>query len=235
MQTGGGYIKLFRKARENFLYRENRPHTRREAWEDLLLMVNHSDQDVLVGDQKIYCGRGQSIRSLDSWAKEFNWSKSKVKRFFDMLKRESMIVTENVQKTTRITICNYDTYQGDRNDDETTMKRCRPTNKNEKNDNKDNAQKTSFLPDGNRGVKKGKAKTVFQPPSFDEVKEYSSKRGRQDLSKQFFDYYDAGDWHDKDGKPVKNWKQKFITWENRNAKSDQSQDQPRKSTKELWN
>lgn len=144
METGGGYIKLFRKAQENFLYRENRPHTRREAWEDILLMVNHTEVDVLVGGKRIICGRGQSIRSLDSWAKHFNWSKSKVKRFFDLLKSETMIVTENVQKTTRLTVCNYDAYQGERNNDGTMMAQSRPTNKNDKKNNKDNAQNDVF-------------------------------------------------------------------------------------------
>lgn len=86
----------------------------------------------------------------------------------------------------------------------------------------------------NRGVKKDKVKTVFRPPSFDEVREYASKRQRPDLAKPFFDYYDAGDWHDKDGKQVKNFKQKFITWENRNAKTEIPEQTP-KSTKELWN
>jgi len=38
-------------------------------------------------------------------------------------------------------------------------------------------------------------------------------RGREDLGKQFYDFFDAGDWIDSKDKPVKNWKQKFITWE----------------------
>lgn len=147
METGGGYIKLFRKAQENFLYKENRPHTRREAWEDILLMVNHAEKEVLIGNEKFLVKRGQSLRSLDSWAKHFNWSKSKVKRFFDLLKRETMIVTEDVRKSTRLTVCNYDIYQGDRNADETQMKRKRPTNKNDKNDNKNNAQNDVFRDD----------------------------------------------------------------------------------------
>ncbi|MFQ9738865.1 MAG: hypothetical protein ACLR06_14920 [Christensenellaceae bacterium] len=33
------------------------------------------------------------------------------------------------------------------------------------------------------------------------------------MAKKFFDYFEAGEWHDSEGKPVKAWKQKFITWE----------------------
>ena len=58
----------------------------------------------------------------------------------------------------------------------------------------------------------------FVPPTYEEVLEYAKSRGRWDLAKVFFDYYDVGDWKDKDGVKVKNWKQKFVSWENRNAK-----------------
>lgn len=55
-------------------------------------------------------------------------------------------------------------------------------------------------------------------PTFDEVLAYAKSRDREDLARKFFDYYTTGDWKGQDGKPVKNWKQKFITWETRNAK-----------------
>lgn len=63
-----------------------------------------------------------------------------------------------------------------------------------------------------------KNKNVFVPPTFEEVEAYSKERGREDLSKKFFDYYTAGEWKDKDGKQVKSWKQRFISWEGRNEK-----------------
>jgi len=63
--------------------------------------------------------------SLDSWGRIFNWDKSRVKRFFQLLIENEMILQEKLQKTTRITICNYDTYQGYRNDSDTPAKRKR--------------------------------------------------------------------------------------------------------------
>ena len=57
-------------------------------------------------------------------------------------------------------------------------------------------------------------KPKFSPPTLEDVKAYATTRGRIDLAKRFFDYYHAGDWKDGNGKAVKNWKQKFITWEN---------------------
>ena len=126
-----GWIKLHRKCFDNFLYRTNKPHTRREAWEDILVNVNYEDAYWSSGNEKIECKRGQSLLSLDSWGRILNWDKSRVKRFFDLLKTEKMITIENMKKTTRLTVCNYVNYQGEQNDNETQKKRKRPTIKEE--------------------------------------------------------------------------------------------------------
>lgn len=60
------------------------------------------------------------------------------------------------------------------------------------------------------------AKHKFKKPTRDEVILYAIQRGRTDLVDKFFDYYEAGDWTG-----VKNWKQKFITWEMHNEKPKQ--------------
>ncbi|WEJ62169.1 helix-turn-helix domain-containing protein [Thiomicrorhabdus lithotrophica] len=64
--------------------------------------------------------------------------------------------------------------------------------------------------------KKPVAKAKFVAPTLEQVLEYATERNRQDLAKKFFDYYDTGSWKDAAGKAVRNWKQKFITWENSN-------------------
>ena len=69
-----------------------------------------------------------------------------------------------------------------------------------------------------------KNKNVFVPPTFEEVEAYAKERGREDLAKRFFDYYSAGEWKDKDGKQVKSWKQRFITWESKNEKKQNNND-----------
>lgn len=64
-------------------------------------------------------------------------------------------------------------------------------------------------------VKKKNNNKAFVPPTIDEVKEYAQKRGNKVDPQKFFDYYTAGNWKDAKGNPVKNWKQKMITWESR--------------------
>ena len=56
----------------------------------------------------------------------------------------------------------------------------------------------------------------FTPPTLEEIEEYCKSRNNNVDAKRFFDYFDASNWVDSKGNPVKNWKQKVITWENYN-------------------
>jgi len=58
-------------------------------------------------------------------------------------------------------------------------------------------------------VSKGKER-VFKPPTLQEVIGYVKEKGYQVDVKKFFEYYTESNWHDRDGKPVRNWKQKII-------------------------
>jgi hypothetical protein len=136
-----GWIKLYRKSFDHWLYNESRPHTRREAWEDILLMCNHDDTKILIHGELIVCKRGQSVMSLKSWATHFKWTIQKVRTFFELLRLDSMIELEGLKKTTRITVCNYDVYQTSQHTDNTqitfeqhTDNTQITTNKNEKNE-----------------------------------------------------------------------------------------------------
>lgn len=65
-------------------------------------------------------------------------------------------------------------------------------------------------------------KKLFIPPTLEEVQAYIEERNSPVNAKRFFDYFTAGDWKDSAGKPVKNWKQKLITWESKQKESPQS-------------
>lgn len=66
--------------------------------------------------------------------------------------------------------------------------------------------------------KKYKRKS-FEPPTREEVRDYVSEKGLLIDADEFYDYYDVGDWKDVGGNGVKNWKQKAITWSNREKKN----------------
>lgn len=58
-----------------------------------------------------------------------------------------------------------------------------------------------------------KEKGKFVPPTLEDVREYCIERGSKVDPVKFFDYFTAGGWKDSKGNPVKNWKQKLLTWE----------------------
>ena len=59
----------------------------------------------------------------------------------------------------------------------------------------------------------------FVPPTLEEVQAYCKERNNNVDAQRFFDYYEQGGWKDSKGNPVKNWKQKLITWENKEPKT----------------
>lgn len=66
---------------------------------------------------------------------------------------------------------------------------------------------------------KKRRKQVFHKPTLEEVIEYAKSRNSSVDPKEFYDYFEAGEWVDSEGKPVISWKQKFITWESRRRKN----------------
>ena len=115
-----GWIKIERDIIYHWIWTDP---VKLKWWLDLLLMVNHSDTVVNLGFQLLVCSRGQSVMSLKSWAERWGVSKDSVRNYFVLLCKDKMISTENLKITTRITICNYDTYQGDLHDLQTLTKR----------------------------------------------------------------------------------------------------------------
>ncbi len=72
---------------------------------------------------------------------------------------------------------------------------------------------TSNKPSTNTSNKKNIKKKPFVPPTLEEVEKYCQERKNNVDPKKFFDYFDASNWVDSKGNPVRNWKQKIITWE----------------------
>lgn len=78
--------------------------------------------------------------------------------------------------------------------------------------------------------KKFEKEKIFTPPTLEEVIEYATQRNSCVDPKRFFDFFTADDdpnkhWIDSKGNKVKNWKQKFITWELQGRKSENKNSQ----------
>lgn len=61
-------------------------------------------------------------------------------------------------------------------------------------------------------LKRKNIKKEFEPPTFEDIKNYISEKGLKVDAKKFYDYFTEGNWVDSNGNSVKNWKQKLQTW-----------------------
>lgn len=59
-------------------------------------------------------------------------------------------------------------------------------------------------------------------PTLDDVTAFAKERNSSVDPKRFFYYYNESGWKDAHGNPVRNWKQKFISWENHETKKDEA-------------
>lgn len=122
-----GYFALWRKFQEHPFWKEKREFSRAEAWIDLLWEAQHKKepQQVIIKMKTLLCNYAESLKSMETWARRWGWSKSKVKRFFDLLVELNQIRYANEIITTRITILNYSEYDPKRNGSETQTERPR--------------------------------------------------------------------------------------------------------------
>jgi hypothetical protein len=219
-----GYIALHRKLRDNFLWKERRSFSKAEAWIDMLMEAQHSNEPrELFFDMKVLdCHYAQILRSVRSLAKKWNWSRSKVERFLKLLESRGMIETFNEHCVTRITISNYARYDPRKSNEnfqsghiprhlrdtgETRPGHSRATNNNYKNvNNEDNDKK-----------QRGQTHSLFRPPSSFEVSEYAKTIGFELNGRDFVDFYQAKGWMIGKNK-MKDWKASVRTWKKRSER-----------------
>jgi len=75
-------------------------------------------------------------------------------------------------------------------------------------------------------------RTRFVPPTIEEVEAYVMERGSSVDPRKFWEYFNAGEWKDAKGNPVRNWKQKLLTWEKYDDKPKQQSGT--KSFADIW-
>ena len=137
----GNWITLHRKIKDHWVYADAE---KLKAWITILIEVNHSPQKILIKNEVVEVGRGESAKSLDTWAKLFGkgWDRSKVRRFITLLKTDTMVATIPTRNTTHLRVCNYDAYQPERNSDEKQTTRKRNANETQTTtNNKSNNEK----------------------------------------------------------------------------------------------
>jgi hypothetical protein len=203
-----GWIKLHRSIKEHWLYTEDRVFSKFEAWNDILLSVNFSDAKQVIKGKIYNIKRGESTMSLDTWAKRWNWDKSKVRRFLTLLQSDGMIVLVSDNITTHLTVCNYASYQDERNASETPMKRKRNTNEIQTTPIKEEQEQQE--------QKEGK----FIKPTIEQIKTYMKEQGMNDISERWMSHYESNGWLVGKNK-MKDWKASVRTWKLNNLQTEE--------------
>ena len=206
-----GYFPLYRKFQDNPLWKEKRVFSKAEAWIDILWEARHQQEpcEVVIGMNIFTCNYGESLKSVRTWGKRWNWGEARVYRFFKLLEKMGQIRHTSETVTTRITILNYNKYNPKKINCETQMKHERNTSetramtdnndKNEKNIETDfKFEKLVPIP-----------KDIFLT---DRMKEYVQKQGCDDLNhaEQLFEDFCIN--HKKRGTKWKDWTSAFYTW-----------------------
>lgn len=149
-----GWIKLHRQIRNHWVFKNANYF---KAWVVIISEVNHKSTKIVIEGELIECKRGQSINSLATWVKILgdDWTIQKLRTFLKLLEKDEMINTEGLRKTTRLTVCNYESYQSEQQgDNKQTTNRQQGDNKeittnknveNEKNVNNTIPTKEEFV------------------------------------------------------------------------------------------
>jgi len=116
-----GWIKLHRNIQDHWLWdSEKEPFDMRSAWSDLLMMMNFEDRKFKMGQEIVFVERGQRITSERKLSELWNWSRTKVRNFLNILERDGMIEVKKTSKRTVIKVCNFDLYQSVKKEEKTT-------------------------------------------------------------------------------------------------------------------
>lgn len=126
-----GWISLYRKIQEHWLWTKKRKFSQFEAWISLLFKANHKDTKVMINDKVVEIQKGSFITSEVKLSEEWRWDRSTVRKFLTTLENEKMIYKTATTKYTSISIENWDLYQNiqqqnrQQNNNKTTTKQHR--------------------------------------------------------------------------------------------------------------
>lgn len=197
-----GWVKIHRKILLNPVVCKDSDHF--AVWMYLILEATHKDTPKIFNGEKITLHPGQLIRCLETISTKLHISKSKVYRILKVLKSEKQIETLSKRHGTLFTLLNWNEYQASETPNETPV---------------ENQWKTSETPvERNKNVKnvknvKNKDNKEFVPPTIEEINSYITEKELNVDGHRFLNYFTESGWIDSNGKEVRNWKLKILTWD----------------------
>lgn len=216
-----------------------------KLWLYLLLSANIEDKKW----QGIEIKRGQLVTSVQHLTETLHLTTQQVRTALKRLQDGGEITTKTTNQFTLITICNYRIYQDYNptqqqtnnkpitNEQQTnnkpitttkqiyidTLSHTRACEENEKTFFSDGQRETSDLKTENAEKEKNCAKKEkeFEPPTEQQVSDFCQMHGLTAVNPALFcAHYEATDWNNGNGVPIKNWQALAIKW---NIKEKQEQ------------
>lgn len=77
------------------------------------MKVNYKDNKVCIDGELFNCPRGTKFFSISTWCNLFGkgWSRQRTRTFLRLLESDQKINLQGLRKTTKLSVCNYNTYQ----------------------------------------------------------------------------------------------------------------------------
>lgn len=113
-----GFIPVYRSIQDNWVWANDEPFSKGQAWIDLLLSVNHEARKIKVGCTIRTIKAGQMWTSYKKLSKQWGWSYNRVLRYIKMLKNDGMIAVDATSNGTLLTVINWASFAHTRITDE---------------------------------------------------------------------------------------------------------------------
>ena len=139
-----GWVSTHRQIWDHWLW-QDKPFSYGQAWIDILLLVNHSDNKILFNKKLETVKRGSRITSIRKLSERWGWSRTKTAKFLEMLESDKMIVKHSDTKKTLLTVVNYNTYQDSQDTKKTLKGHRKATEKPQRDTNNNDLNNDSIM------------------------------------------------------------------------------------------
>ena len=210
-----GWIRIYRSLTEHWIW-SDKPFSKGQAWIDLLLLANHTERKITVGNEIVDLKPGEFITSEVKLMERWGWGKTKVRTFLKQLENDNMIVKKPNRKQTTVSIVNYTVFQGSKTKTKPLPNREQTADKPPANTNKE-LKELEELKSVIGERYNTHAREVIHSPTLEEVKAFFSAESLSSNPDIFFNHYKALGW-----KNISDWKAKAREWSLKERKPEKT-------------
>ena len=224
------FLPLRREVMDHWIYKDSEYL---KVWIDILFRARFSEEPKKdIHDGSLYVlNQGEFLFSRPTWSSRLKINPNKLYKLIKLLEKEEMITKVGRVGKSGATIYLVNNYQKyNNNNNESTALTIENTSFDANYQQPINSQPTTKQqPTNNEATLKNKVNNakkennVFTPPTLSEIEDYILSKKYTVDPKYFYDYYQACEWKNKDGKKVKSWKGTIVTWNKRNIEKNPNQ------------